>query len=352
MNDKLHGMDRRGFLKTTLGATAAGAAVLGAGTAHAAKPDSKTIALTGKIPERPFGKTGHMLPVLGHGGSAMVDSWATAYGVTLEPQEQRVAMVRRAYDLGVRYFDTARVYSESESIMGKALKDVRANIYLATKMAFPTPGAVRGSVEKSLSELQTDYVDCMQIHSPAIERVGFEGGMKLYDELVKLKDEGMIRFIGVTTHVAFETVHKMISTGAFDQVLLARGYIRKGMDMMLSNPNMEWANLCVAKAHELNMGIVAMKVMGLNIMGRGGHNVVTSFDETKRNQLPGAAIRWALNDSRVSVLNIGVSVPEDIELNAKLMQGDLTYTESDAILLAEYAEQVYKSDYVKALQVV
>ena len=52
------------------------------------------------------------------------------------------------------------------------------------------------------------------------------------------------------------------------------------------------------------------------------------------------------------MLNIGVSVPEDIELNAKLMQGDLTYTESDAILLAEYAEQVYKSDYVKALQVV
>ena len=214
-------MDRRNFLKSGIQMTAGAVAVGAALQAHGAAPENKSIQSTGKIPERPFGKTGHKLPVLGHGGSAMVNSWATAYNVTLQSEDERVAMVRKAYDMGIRYFDTARVYSESESIMGRGLKDVRDNVFIATKMAMPRPEMVRGSVETSLKELQTDYVDLMQIHSPAIERVGADEAMKLYEELEKLRAEGMIRFIGLTTHVAFEQVYKMIDTGNFDEVLLA-----------------------------------------------------------------------------------------------------------------------------------
>ena len=72
--------------------------------------------------------------------------------------------------------------------------------------------------------------------------------MKLHAELVKLRDQKMLCFIGLTTHVAFETVYKMIATGGFDQVLLAYGYFRKGMDTLLSNPNLEFRELCLAKA--------------------------------------------------------------------------------------------------------
>lgn len=348
---KRQGMDRRNFLKSGLQATA-GAALLSSGVARAALPEGKKISATGKIPERRFGKTGHVLPVLGHGGSAMVNTWAAGYNVTLESEEKRVEMVRRGYDKGIRYFDTARVYSESEGIMGKALNGVRGNVYLATKMAMPVPGAVRRSVETSLEQLQTDYVDCMQIHSPAIERAGAEGGMKLYEELEKLRGEGMIRFIGLTTHVAFEQVYKMIDSGVFDQVLLARGYFRKGMDMMLSNQNIEWRERCVARAHDLGMAIVTMKVMGLNVLGRGSRAVVANYDEKRRAQLPGAAIRWVLQDPRVSMLNIGVSVPDDIDRNVKIMKGDLTLTDEDKGVLAEYTNLAYKSDYVKALRIV
>lgn len=351
MSKQDKGMDRRNFLKSGLQATA-GAAVLSAGVAQAALPKNKKISLAGKIPERRFGKTGHVLPVLGHGGSAMVNSWAIGYNVKLESEESRSAMVREAYDMGVRYFDTARVYSESEGIMGKGLKGVRDDVYIATKVAVPMPGAVRKSVETSLEQLQTDYVDCMQIHSPAIERVGAEGGMKIYEELAKLRDEGMIRFIGLTTHVAFEQVFKMIDTGVFDQVLLARGYVRKGMTMMLSNGNIEWRERCVARAHELDMAIVTMKVMGLNILGRGGTAVVKDYDPEGRKKLPGAAIRWVLQDKRVSMLNIGMSVPEDIGLNAAIFKGDLTFTEEDKMLLADYARLAYQSDYIKNLPVI
>lgn len=350
MRGHLTTLDRRDFLKNGL---TAGAVALTAGTVtHAAAPKSKQISSTGRIPERPFGKTGHSLPVLGHGGSAMVNSWASAYNVTLPDEAARVEMVRHAYDMGVRYFDTARVYSESESIMGRALKDVRDNVYLVTKVATPVVDQVRRSVETSLQNLQTDYVDCMQIHSPVIERVGPDAAMKVYEELAKLREEGMIRFIGLTTHVAFESVYKMIDTGLFDQVLLARGYFRKGMDMMLSNANIEWRERCMARAHDLNMGIVIMKVMGLNVLGRGGAAVVADYDAKKREQLPGAAIRWALSDPRVSVLNIGISVPEDIDRNVAICKADLTLTSEDQLLLADYAEKAYNSDFIKALRVV
>ena len=128
--------------------------------------------------------------------------------------------------------------------------------------------------------------------------------------------------------------------------------MKKGMDMMLSNPNLEWRERCVARAHELGMAVVAMKVMGLNILGRGGDIVVSEYDASKRKQLPGAAIRYVLNDPRVSMLNIGVSVPEDLTENLATLTSNLSYTAEDRMLLADYADKAYQSEYVKALKVV
>src|SRR3990167_6446481 len=123
--------------------------------------------------------------------------------------------------------------------MGRGLKGVRDNCYVATKCHITDPAKVRETLEKSLAELDMDYVDGVQIHSPCIEAVGFDGAMKIHAELVKLRDEKLLRFIGLTTHIAFEDVLKMIKTDAFDQVLLAYGYMRRGMNTMLSNPKVE-----------------------------------------------------------------------------------------------------------------
>jgi aryl-alcohol dehydrogenase-like predicted oxidoreductase len=341
---------RRQFLQASL--LAAGTAALGPalpGTSGAA--DQKTDA-TGSLPMRPFGKTGHTLPVLGMGGSAMVSFWASSYGVKLAGVEERAAMVRHAYDQGIRYFDTARVYGESESIMGKGLRGVRDQVFLATKVAVADPGQVRRSLEQSLKELGTDHVDLAQVHSPAIEKVGFEGGMKLHAELLKLRDEKMLRFIGLTTHVAFETVHKLICTGGFDQVLLAYGYFNKGMDTLLSYRNLEWRELCLAAAHERKMAIVAMKVMGASIFGHNAKNVVPGYDAAAQEKLPGAAIRWVLRDERVSLLNIGVSMPQDIDRNVATLKGDLRLTHEDRLLLADFAGRAYEAEPIKKMRIV
>ena len=345
---------RRSFLKT--GLLAAGTAALGPTLRSDARPD-----VTGKpdqgtssagIPMRKFGKTGVTLPILGMGGSAMVQVFIKAYGVDLLSMDERVAMVRHAYDSGIRYFDSARVYGESERIIGKGLKGVRDQCVITTKVAVSKPEQVRGSVETSLKEYDVDCIDLVQIHSPAIERVGFEGAMKLHAELLKLRDQKMCRFIGLTTHVAFETVYKMICTGGFDQVLMAYGYFRKGMDTLLSNPNLEYREMCLAKAADLNMAIVAMKVMGANILGHNSKNLVADYDKAALDRLPAAAIRWTLQDPRVSVLNIGVSLPGDIDKNVATLRGNQKFSNVDRQVLALFAEKAYDSAEIKKLKTV
>ena len=350
MSQKSFDPKRRQFLQSSM--LAAGAAALGPAIGQAAKPEDKTPAESESIPTRKFGKTGHTLPIFGMGGSAMVALFIRSYGVRLLDLAERVAMVRHAYDQGVRYFDTARVYSESESIMGKGLKGVRDKVFLTTKVAVTNPAEVRKSIETSLEQLGTDHVDLAQVHSPAIEKVGFDGAMKLHAELVKLRDEKMLRFIGLTTHVAFETVHKMICTGGFDQVLLAYGYFHKGMDTLLSNRNMEFREQCLAKAHDLDMAIVAMKVMGASILGNNAKNLIPDYDPKALAKLPGAAIRWTAQDERVSMLNIGISLPQDIYKNLAIFKGDLKFTNEDRRLLADFSSRAYDADSIKAMRVV
>jgi aryl-alcohol dehydrogenase-like predicted oxidoreductase len=302
---------------------------------------------------RKFGKTGYSFPVLGHGGSAMMEREYSYYGLNDPPsREDRVKMVRDAYDKGVRYFDTARIYAESETLMGEGLKDVRDSVFIASKVMVDDPAKVRASVEKSLEELQTDHVDLMQIHGPMIEGLDMPVLMKEYEELVKLRDEGLIRFIGITGHNAFHKMYELIDTKGFDSVLIEYGYFRKGYNTRHSEVQVEWRQNCVAKAHELEMGIVAMKVLGAWIFNHNAKNVVPEYDVAAVKQLPGAAIRWVLSDPRISVLNIGVSYPTDIDENIKIVTGDTELTMADRQLLADFSAKAYQTDRVKALEVV
>ena len=96
-----------------------------------------------KLPSRKFGAKGPELPILGMGGSAMVDQFKVVYGQDLPSIDQRVSMVRDAFDQGIRFFDTARAYVESESIMGMALKGIRQRAFIATKVDVHDPAQVR-----------------------------------------------------------------------------------------------------------------------------------------------------------------------------------------------------------------
>jgi len=331
-------LGRRGFLKKALQALAAGAAA--ARVAYGADPGDT-------IPTRVFGRTGLELPILGFGGAALPREWGNPLSY-----EDRVGLVRYAYDRGVRYFDTGGNYLESQSILGEALEDVRGDVYLAAKVETTDPGRVRAAVEKSLKELRTEYVDVIEIHgTPGLEQMSVERAMEVHQELLKLRDEGVAQHIGFSAHSYFDKALALIASEGFDMCMLSYGYIPRGHNQVFSPRMIELRDSCLAKAHELGMGIAAMKVLGVGALGGWSEYYVPEFDRERRRQLPGAAIRHVLQDDRVHLLTIGMRLKQDIDSNIEILSDDTAYTAEDRALLAEFGPKVLESDPIKAMRV-
>lgn len=346
-------MHGREFVAGSVIAALAGTPLAGAADPATAKPEGRRPA----IPLRDFGKTGRRLPILAFGGSAIAEQWKANYGPQL-PRDRRVAMVRHAFDMGIRYFDTSPNYGESEAILGEALHDVRREVYLATKVGVAADGKglldprdVRASLEGSLRRLRTDHADSVQVHGPAFEYNGLERTKGLYDELVKLRDEKLFRYLGATAHNAFESMYRIIDTGFLDQAMLAYGYFPKGMDTILSHANLQWRERCLDRAQELGIRVVAMKVLGSFVFGHRAAEIVPKMKGEKIAQLRVAALRWALHDSRITLVTVGMIRTEEIDQNVATLSADLTYRDSDRKLLAEFSAEAFHSPIVQQMKV-
>lgn len=324
---------RRRFLKQLAAVAASAAAATGS---------------PGAIPTRTLGKTGMALPLLGYGGAALPKAWLNPLSI-----EERVQLVRYAYDRGIRYFDTAGNYMESQPILGEALRDRRQQVCLVTKVETTDPGEVRAAVDKSLKELQTSHVDILLIHgTPGIQQMSVAQAMKIHAELLKLRDQKITRFVGLSAHGYFDKALELISSGGFDVCMLSYGYVPRGYDQIWSARMIELRNACIAKAHALGMGIVAMKVMGAGMLGAWAGYIVADYDKQKLKQLPGAAIRYVLQDQRIQVLNIGMRLKEEIDANIGILAAaSAPFSLEDRALLAEFSARLYESDAVRKLKV-
>ena len=122
--------------------------------------------------------------------------------------DQACKILRKAYENGINYFDTARFYTDSEEKIGNALSDVRKNIIISTKTMQTNVEGFFRELETSLKLLKTDYIDIYQFHNPAFCPKP-DDGTGLYEAMLSAKDQGMIRHIGITNHritVATEAV--------------------------------------------------------------------------------------------------------------------------------------------------
>jgi predicted aldo/keto reductase-like oxidoreductase len=349
---------RRAFLKQASEATAAGM-LLGGAIRTAAAEVPATGAVT--VPTCVLGKTGVKLPRLGYGGAALPRKWGNPLST-----EDRVKLVRHAYDRGIRYFDTAisYTYEDSQTIIGKALRGVRAEAFITTKVDFWNLSRPDGRIHKvdrkevarqvdmNLSELQSDHIDAILIHgTPGVEQMTVEQCLEVREELGRARDQGKVRFIGFSAHHYFDKALALISSGEFDLCMLAYGYLPRGHSRFYSPRTAELRNACLAKAHELNMGIVAMKVLGAGMLGAWSEAIVPGYDRDRLRQLPGAAIRHILQDERVHLLTIGMRLPEEIDANVRHLAGDHSYTPEDRALLAGYTAQAYDSAAIKNMKV-
>ena len=158
--------------------------------------------------------------------------------------EEAQYIVRKAYDGGVNYFDTARAYTDSEHKLSLALKGIRENVYIATKTASITLEGVKNDLETSLRALNTDYIDVYQFHNP---RIVPSKDSDIYRYLLQAKKEGKIRHIGITSH-RLDNALKAIESGLYETLQFPFSYISGEKEMAL-----------VEKCREKDIGFVAMK---------------------------------------------------------------------------------------------
>jgi len=336
---------RREFLKRA--AQAAAAASVAPGIASAAVAKDKALTLAATIPARVFGRTGVKLPVLGYGGAALPKRWLNPLS-----RADRVELVRYAYTRGLRYFDTAGNYMESQAILGEALEPVRDKVWLATKVETTVPSQVRKAVERCLKELRTGYLDLVQIHgTPGLEQMSVARAMQVHAELVKLRDERVVRFLGLTAHGYFHKALALIGSGGFDQCMLSCGYLPRGHNQVYSQRSVRLREQCLAKAHDQKMGIVAMKVIAAGILGAWAGYAVPKFDKRRLKLLPAAAIRHVLQDKRVHMLCVGMRLRSDIDANITTLAGDVACTDADRALLAEFGPLALNSDAMRKMRV-
>lgn len=162
--------------------------------------------------------------------------------------EAATYLLRKAYDNGMTFFDTARMYTDSEYKVGLAFEGMRDKVYIATKTGAQNAENFWQDLETSLENLKTDYIDLYQFHNPAFcPKPGDESG--LYDAALKAKEQGKIRHIGITNH-RLAVAHEAIDSGLYETLQFPFCYLATDKDIEL-----------VDKCRKADMGFIAMKAL-------------------------------------------------------------------------------------------
>lgn len=183
--------------------------------------------------------------------------------------EEAVKILRKAYDNGIDFFDSARVYSDSEYKIGLALSDVRDKIIISTKTMSTTVEGFWNDLEKSLTMLKTEYIDIYQFHNPSFCPKPNDG-TGLYEAMLEAKKQGKIRFIGITNH-RLHIAEEAVNSGLYDTLQFPFSYLADKKDE-------ELVNLCKEK----NVGYICMKALsgGLITRSDAAYAYLAQFDNT------------------------------------------------------------------------
>jgi len=245
---------RRDFLKASGAVTAA---LLTSPTLHADTPHTlpslpSNPRTQAAMPTRNLGKTGYKVGIFSLGGQAALE----------KPHnfDTAVPIIERALDLGVNYIDTSSIYGGperwSEQYVGKVMARRRNEAFLATKTKERTRDGSMRMIEKSLQLLQTDHVDLWQLHDIGIPRnideVFGKGGA--FEALQEMKEQRVVRHLGITGHYRPDVLMECIHRYAFDTILMA---------MNAADPHHYSFNEALQPlAVEKQMGIIGMKIPG------------------------------------------------------------------------------------------
>jgi len=205
------------------------------------------------IPRRKFGETGMEFSILGFGcGSNFLKA----------PADKRAGLLEKAIDLGINYFDTAAQYGnrESEKVLGETLPKYRAKIHIGSKTEDRTYDGAMRSIEESLKNLKTDYLDIAHVHqvNPKDDLAAFGKPDGVVTAFRKLRDEKVIKSMALSGHASAEKLKEAIEMYDFNSVLMA----------MNATSRKAFREIALPTAEKKKMGIIAMKTT-LGLVGEG-----------------------------------------------------------------------------------
>lgn len=186
--------------------------------------------------------------------------------------EDAAFLARKAYNAGIRYFDTARAYTDSEIKLGIAFKGLpRDSYYLATKSGAQNGEDMKKDLETSLKNLCTDYIDVYQFHNPSFcPKPG--DGSGLYEAALEAKREGKIRHISITNH-RLHVAKEAIESGLYETLQFPFSYVSGEQELEL-----------VRMCKEHNMGFIAMKGLSGGLLNN--YKACYAFEAQFDNVLP------------------------------------------------------------------
>lgn len=279
------------------------------GTAAVAGMAANTLAADAgsSIPRRVLGKTGAHVSILGFGAGSRFLGYS---------DDAAVAVLQKALDAGVNYIDTSDDYGKehlSEQRIGKAIKGRRDQIFIATKLSNRDPQQSMRIVEASLKALQVDHVDLLHIHQLASEDdlAALEAKGGVLEQLHKIRDQKMTRFIGITCHADPVALKAALERHDFDctQMALNAGMVAmmSGSKGMIPNPGMKpcFETLALPVAVRKKMGILGMKIFAQeHLIGQAAPEKLLYYTLS----LP------------VAAAVVGMPKPEHIDENVRLVK--------------------------------
>jgi aryl-alcohol dehydrogenase-like predicted oxidoreductase len=230
-------LNRREFLLTSL--AVASAATVG----QAAKA-------AGPLPTRLLGRTGVRVTLLGLGGAS------SKTPLSMGQHEEAIAIIERALDLGINYFDTAASYGPSEDFLGEVVARRRKDMFLASKSGERTRDGAWRELERSLKRLRTDYLDLWQMHHVSLHErdtvpaFGKDGAIRALEEA---KAQKLIRFTGVTGHHRTDVLANWLERYPFDTLLT----VVNAVDIHHAD---SFIRELLPVANKRGVGVIAMKV--------------------------------------------------------------------------------------------
>lgn len=246
------------------------------------------------IEYRVLGKTGLKISAVGFGGIP----------IQRVDEAGAMALVDSLIEHGINFIDTARLYTNSEELLGKALEGRRDKFVLATKSMARTAEAMRREIDESLKMLRTDYIDLYQIHNIPVGQIDAacaEGG--LLEALLEAKAEGKIRHIGLTAH-SVETFRRALELDFVETIMFPYNIVETQGEEL------------IAECQKRNIGFICMKPLA----GGAIENATL-------------ALRFIMQNPAVSVVIPGMATIREIEMNceAASRKEPLTAEESQGI---------------------